>query len=96
MQCNKHHEACEAVYELRWQEDYQLLSNMAVEGNKAGYQYTAEWLKAVDRGWLFHINDASFLFYWALEIATQSQLPDGLLDSSKDRDLRKLLVDWDS
>ena len=51
------------------------LSHTAVEGEEANfYAYTREWVKAVDRGGLFHINDPTFFFQW-VEMAMQALLP---------------------
>ena len=52
------------------------LSNVAVGGEESDfYQYTTEMLRSVDCGGLFHINDISFLFFRAIEVATQLHLP---------------------
>lgn len=58
------------------------LSSMAVEGEESDYYvYTMEWLKTVDRGGLFHISDSTFLFFRAVELATQALLPNHLCSS---------------
>ena len=63
------------------------LSNMAVAGEESDfYQYTTEWLRSVDRGGLFHINDISFLFFRAIEVATQLHLPQHLQHPTQSSD----------
>ena len=74
------------------------LSHMAVEGEESGfYAYTAEWVKSVDRGGLFHINTSSFLFFRAIEVATQALLPSHLRNprSSTDSLLEKIIENED-
>ena len=40
------------------------LSSMTIEGPESSfYDYTKEWMKLVDRGGLFNINDNSFMFF---------------------------------
>ena len=40
------------------------LLHMAVQGEEADfYAYTREWVKTVDRGGMFHINDLTFFFF---------------------------------
>ena len=61
------------------------LSHMAVEGEEADfYAYTREWVKTVDRGGLFYINDPTF-FFRAVEMTTQALLPKHLRNSSGNR-----------
>ena len=48
------------------------------------YAYTREWVQAVDRGGLFHINDPTF-FFQSVEMATQALLPKHLRNSSSNR-----------
>ena len=52
------------------------LSNMAVVGNETSfYAYTTEWIKSVDRGGLFSVNDACFRLFRSIECVTQLSLP---------------------
>ncbi len=45
------------------------LLNMAVQGEESSYyKYTTEWLHSVDRGGLYHVSDATFLFFRAVEV----------------------------
>ena len=46
------------------------LSNMAVIGNE-----TTEWIKSVDRGGLFIVNDACFRLFRSIECVKQLSLP---------------------
>ena len=74
------------------------LSHMAVEGEESSfYAYTAEWVKSVDRGGLFQINTSSFLFFRAVEVATQAILPSHLCNrhSSTDSLLEKIIENED-
>ena len=60
------------------------LSNMAIEGEESDYYvYTMEWLKTVDRGGLFYVSESTFLFFRAVELATQAFLPNHLHSSSE-------------
>ena len=42
------------------------------------FQYTQEWLKKLDRGGLFPVNDETFLFFATIEKLVQSLLPSRL------------------
>lgn len=56
---------------------------MAVEGDESSYyKYTQEWIRSIGRGGLFHVNDATFLFFCAVEIQTQHHLPSHLRQST--------------
>ena len=49
---------------------------MAVIGNESSfYAYTTEWIKSVDRGGLFSVNDACFRLFRSIECVTQLSLP---------------------
>ena len=57
---------------------------MAIEGEESDYYvYTMELLKTVDRGGLFYVNESTFLFFCAVELATQAFLPNHLHSSSE-------------
>ena len=59
-------------------------SHMAVDGEASGYyQYTTEWIRAVDRGGLVHVNNGSCLFFRAVELGTQTHLSEHLLNPSQ-------------
>ena len=59
------------------------LSNMAIEGEESDYYvYTREWLRMVDRGGLFNVCESTFLFFRAVEVATQAVLPRHLQNPS--------------
>ena len=52
------------------------LSNMAVAGVESiFYEYTKEWITAIDRGGLFHISDSAYHLFWAIEEETRHILP---------------------
>lgn len=72
------------------------LSHMAVDGEEADfYAYTREWVQAVDRGGLFHINDPTFFFFRSVEMATQALLPNHLRNSSTISLQQKITKDED-
>ena len=59
----------------------EFLSNMAAVSHDAEwsfYDYTEKWLELVDRSGLFHVNDATYVFFHALEIQTREHLPQQL------------------
>lgn len=59
------------------------LSHMAINGDESNYYvYTMEWLKTIDRGGLFQVSEPTFLFFRAVELATQAALPHHLQPSS--------------
>ena len=59
--------------------------------------YTREWVRSVDRGGLLHVNTSSFLFFQALEVATQAFLHYNLCNpcSSTDNLKQKVTEDED-
>ena len=58
------------------------LSKMAVMGKESSfYEYTKEWLKLVNRGGLFQVNEPTYLFYRAVEAKTRIYLPQYLSKS---------------
>lgn len=60
------------------------LSHMAVSGEESSfYAYTKAWINSVNRGGLFCINEKAFLFFRAVELATQVHLPNHLSSRSK-------------
>jgi hypothetical protein len=75
------------------------LSQLAVEGDDSSYHaYTKLWLRTVDRGGLFSINDAGFFFFRAIELITQVHLPNHPKspgNSSKEGLLRQISEDDD-
>ena len=63
------------------------LSSMAVAGVESSfYEYTKEWIRTVDRGGLFHINDSAYHLFKAIEIETREILPRELAMPSSSRD----------
>ena len=61
---------------------FECLSNMAVMGKESSfYEYTKEWLKLVNRGGLFQVNETTYLFYRAVEAKTRLYLPQHLVKS---------------
>ena len=63
------------------------LSHKAVQGEEADfYAYTREWVKTVDRGGVFHINDLMLFFFFFFLMATQALLPKHIQNSSSDKD----------
>lgn len=69
------------------------LLHMAVEGDESSYyKYTQEWIRSIDRGGLFHVNDATFLFFCAVEIQTQHHLPSHLRQSTDHRKSKESLI----
>lgn len=59
------------------------LSHMAnVADDSSFYPYTMEWIEGINRGGLFVINDATFMFFKAVQIKTQETLPKHLAKSS--------------
>lgn len=55
------------------------LSKMAVMGKESSFfDYTKEWLKLVNRGGLFQVNEPTYLFYRAVEVKTRVYLPQHL------------------
>ena len=59
---------------------------LVTQGEEADfYAYTSEWVKTVDRGGLFHINDPTFFLFRAVEMATQALLPKHLRNPSGNR-----------
>ena len=77
------------------------LSNMAVgvENEESSfYNYTCEWVKAVDRGGLFHVSDYGFMLFKAIEIKTKEFLPQHLkssLPTSKEVLITTIMEDHD-
>ena len=74
------------------------LMSMAVSGPESNfYDYTKMWIRLVDRGGLFAVNDNSYLFFRALELKTRSALPQHLRNPSKTKELliQDLLEDDD-
>ena len=75
------------------------LSHMAVVREESNfYLYTSEWIKTVDRGGLFHLNDSSFHFFRAVELVTQKHLPQHLQctsGSKKETFYSKIIEDED-
>ena len=68
------------------------LTNMAVGGDVSSYyQYTTVWLHSKDKGGLFQINDATFLFFRAVEIGTQRHLPTHIRSASKSNSKETLI-----
>ena len=49
-----------------------------VSSHTDSFQYTQEWLKKLDRGGLFPVNDETFLFFATIEKLVQSLLPSRL------------------
>ena len=63
------------------------LSNMAVVGVESTfYEYTKEWIAAIDRGGLFHINDSAYHLFRAIEEKTRQILPLHLANPLNSRD----------
>ena len=63
------------------------LSNMAVVGVESTfYEYTKEWIAAIDRGGLFHINDSAYHLFRAIEEKTRQILPRHLANPLNSRD----------
>ena len=73
------------------------LSHMAVDGPESSfYDYTKEWIKLVDCGGLFNVNDNSYVFFRALELLTRSVLLRHFKSSSSSKDtLIKDIIDGD-
>ena len=71
------------------------LSSMAVVGNESSfYNYTKEWISLTDRGGHFHINNATYLFFKAVERETRLCLPHHLKSSpSTDNAIFKKIKD---
>ena len=64
------------------QQFVECLSKMAIMGTESSfYEYTKEWMKIVNRGGLFQVNETTYLFYRALEIKTRVCLPQHLRKS---------------
>ena len=59
------------------------------------YNYTSEWVKSINRGRLFVLNDDSYNFFKAIEIKTQEILPRHLAGSSgtSKQDLCRAIMD---
>ena len=52
------------------------LSHMAIDGDETSFlQYTRTWSQAVNRGGLFEVSEATFLFFKSIELKTQNVLP---------------------
>ena len=63
------------------------LSSMAVAGIESSfYEYTKEWIRSMDRGGLFHINDGVYHLFKAIEVETIKILPCHLANPSSSRD----------
>lgn len=63
------------------------LSNMAAAGVESTfYEYTKEWITAIDRGGLFHINDSAYHLFRAIEEETRHILPRHLANPPNSRD----------
>ena len=74
------------------------LSSIAVQGQQSSfYEYTKEWMRLVDRGGLFQVNDNGYLFFRALELRTRQVLPQHLMHPSQSKDslLQELKNDED-
>lgn len=60
------------------------LECMAVDGEGSSYlDYSKEWIKAVNRGGLFQVNDKTFEFFVDLEMRVRKHLPNMLKPNSK-------------
>ena len=63
------------------------LSEMAVAGPGDDlYTYTQEWTQTINRGGLFEVKDAVFVFFRQLEIGMRSILPQHLLGGNVDKE----------
>ena len=62
------------------------LSNMAVAGVESTYEYTKEWITAIDRGGLFHVNDGAYHLFRTIEEETRQILPRHLANPLNSRD----------
>ena len=52
------------------------LSNMAVGGNETSFHhYTTEWIRKVNRGGLFYINDDAYKLFYRIEQEVRTRLP---------------------
>lgn len=70
------------------------LSGMAVTGEVSSFfAYTQEWVKAVDRGGLFQINDLGFLLFHSIELKTQACLPQHLQCPSGGSSIETIVMD---
>ena len=55
---------------------------MAVVGDESSfYNYTKEWIRLVDRGGLFNVNDCTYTFFKSVEIETRRTLPHHLANT---------------
>ena len=64
------------------------LSSMAVAGTESSfYEYTKEWIRLIDRGGLFHINDGVYHLFKAIEVETRKIFPCHLANPSSSRDI---------
>lgn len=60
------------------------------------YNYTSQWIKAVNRGGLFVLNDATFNFFKAIEVKVQELLPQHLSNAATaKKDLHREIMDDD-
>ena len=70
------------------------LSQMAnSRENSSFYKYTLEWIKSVDRGGLFYVNDNTFILFQEIELKTQQLLPEFLSSGSASPHGKQALID---
>ena len=73
------------------------LSSTAVAGEESSfYGYTREWLRMVDRGGLFNINESGFILFRCIELKTQACLPQHLQQASCETSKMELLKNIES
>ena len=54
---------------------FECLPSMGVAGLESSfYKYTKEWIRTVDQGGLFHINDSAYHLFKVIEIETREML----------------------
>ena len=75
------------------------LLHMASSGEESSFiEYTRDWIKKVDRGGLFHVNDNTFNFFKSVETKTQELLPKHLgtkADGPNKSDLIRMITEDD-
>ena len=73
------------------------LSHMSIGGEESSfYEYTLQWIKSIDRGGLFHVNDNCFKLFKSIELKTQKLLPKhlkGATDATKDQIIQNIVDD---
>lgn len=72
------------------------LSKMAKDGSESSFlDYTTEWIKAVNRGGLFEVNDDTFNLFRAIEVKTKEVLPRHLAQASmiKEKPVKAIACD---